>query len=61
MALITCLADHLASYLLEPTLMDEETLLALPVIQDLNLYSEDVSSLLEQGETILKILDSMPL
>lgn len=60
-ALITCLADHLASYLLEPTLMDEETLLALPVIQDLNLYSEDVSSLLEQGETILKTLDSMPL
>jgi len=60
-ALITCLADHLASYLLEPTLMDEETLLALPVIQDLNLYSGDVSSLLEQGESILKTLDSMPL
>jgi len=51
-AMITCLADHLASWLLDPSSHDEERLRVLPVVQALNFYPDDVTALLEQRETI---------
>ena len=51
-AIITCLADHLASWLLNPSSHDEERLRALPVVQALNFYPEDMTALFEQRETI---------
>jgi HD-like signal output (HDOD) protein len=51
-AMITCLADHLASWLLNPSSHDEERLRALPVVQALNFYPEDMTALLDQRETI---------
>lgn len=57
-AMITCLADHLATWLLDPSSHDEETLRALPVVQALNFYPEDMTALLEQGETIQQQVDA---
>jgi HD-like signal output (HDOD) protein len=51
-AMITCLADHLASWLLDPSSHDEERLRALPVVQALNFYPEDMTALFDQRETI---------
>ena len=51
-AIITCLADHLASYALGGSDLGEETLRNLPVVQDLNFYPEDMTALLELKETI---------
>ena len=51
-AMITCLADHLASWLLDSSSHDEERLRVLPVVQALNFYPEDMTALLEQRETL---------
>jgi HD-like signal output (HDOD) protein len=51
-AIITCLADHLASWLLDPSLHDEEQIRALPIVQTLNFYPEDMTALFEQRDTI---------
>lgn len=51
-AMITCLAHHLASFMLEDSSHDENSLFALPVVQDLNFYPEDMTALLELRETI---------
>lgn len=51
-AVITCLADHLASWVLETTSMEEDRLRTLPVVQDLNFYPEDISALLEFQHTV---------
>jgi len=51
-AIITCLADHLASWLLDPSSHDEESLRNLPVVLALNFYPEDMTALFEQRETI---------
>ena len=51
-AIITCLADHLASWMLDPASHGEERLRALPVVQALNFYPEDMTALFEQRETI---------
>ena len=51
-AIITCLADHLAFYCLGASSHEEETLRALPVIQDLNFYPDDVDALLDLREGI---------
>ncbi|MDH5564291.1 MAG: HDOD domain-containing protein [Nitrospirota bacterium] len=57
-AIITCLADHLASYGLAPSSPDEETLRALPVIQDLNFYPDDIDALLELREGIQQSVEA---
>ena len=57
-AVITCLADHLASYLLGSSQLDEEALRALPVIQDLNFYPEDIDALLEARESIQQSVEA---
>ena len=51
-AMITCLAHHLASAMLEDSTQDEQSLLTLPVVQDLNFYPEDMTALLELRETV---------
>lgn len=58
-AIITCLAHHLASHLLDPHTVDEEALRALPVLCDLNLYPEDLAALLALRETVQASVDCM--
>ena len=50
--MITSLAHHLASVMLGDSSHDENSLLTLPVVQDLNFYPEDMTALLELRETI---------
>ena len=57
-AMITCLADHLASTMLDPPPLNEETIRGLPVVQDLNFYPEDMDALFELKETIQQSVDS---
>jgi HD-like signal output (HDOD) protein len=57
-AIITCLADHLASYALAPSSINEEALRALPVIQDLNFYPDDMDALLELREGIQESVEA---
>ena len=56
---MTCLADHMATYLLDPSSIEEDALRALPVIQDLNFYPEDVDALLEMQETVRSSMECM--
>jgi HD-like signal output (HDOD) protein len=51
-AIITCLANHLASWVLDPSSHDEDKLRSLPVVHALNFYPEDMSMLLDQGKMI---------
>ena len=51
-AMITCLAHHLASVMFGDSTHDEDTLLTLPVVQDLNFYPEDMTALLELRKPI---------
>jgi HD-like signal output (HDOD) protein len=53
LVMITCLADRLTTHLLDPDAMDEQAVRDHPVVQALNLYSEDIDALLEKGEVIL--------
>ncbi len=57
-AMITCLADHLSTCLLDPSTHNEEKLRTLPVVQALNFYPEDMTALLEQGETIQRQVEA---
>jgi HD-like signal output (HDOD) protein len=57
-AMITCLADHLASSLLDPSALDEDALRALPVVQDLNFYPEDMDALLDLKDAIQQSVES---
>jgi HD-like signal output (HDOD) protein len=57
-AMITCLANHLASYALASSSLEEETLRALPVIQDLNFYPDDMDALLEVREEIQQSIEA---
>ncbi len=58
-AMITCLADHIASFHLDPTSLEEEALRTLPVIQDLNFYPEDMDALLELKDIIRSSVECM--
>lgn len=58
---MTCLADRLASHLLDPEAMDEHTLRDHQVFIDLNLYPNDVDALLSGKEKILAIVEAMNL
>ncbi|MDH5427890.1 MAG: HDOD domain-containing protein [Nitrospirota bacterium] len=57
-AIMTCLADHLASYSLGTSSLDEEALRALPVIHDLNFYPDDLDALLELREGIQQSVET---
>ena len=58
-AIITCLANHLASYLLDPSSIQEEALRALPVVEDLNFYPDDMTALLDLQDTIRQSVECM--
>ena len=58
-AMITCLADHLATALFGSQGWDEASLGQLPVIQDLNFYAEDITSLMAHGDMIIKSVNAM--
>ncbi|GJL51188.1 MAG: hypothetical protein NPIRA01_24150 [Nitrospirales bacterium] len=58
-AIITCLADHIASFHLNSQSMDEKTLRTRPVIQDLNFYPEDMDALLALHDSIHASVECM--
>ncbi|GJL55705.1 MAG: hypothetical protein NPIRA02_28370 [Nitrospirales bacterium] len=58
-AIITCLADHMATFHLDPDLISEDTLRSLPVVQDLNFYPEDMNALLALKDTIHATVECM--
>lgn len=60
-AMMTCLADRLATYLLVPGSFDNSTLRDHSVFADLNLYPDDVDKLLSLTDKVLSLVDSMTL
>jgi putative nucleotidyltransferase with HDIG domain len=59
-AMIGCLADRLATHLLDPAAFaDEKALRDAPVFADLNLYPDDVTGLLAKREQILQLVTAM--
>lgn len=57
-AMITCLADHLASSLVDSASLDEEALRALPVVEDLNFYPDDMDAIFELKNTIQQSVEA---
>lgn len=58
-AMMTCLADRLATYLLVPDSFDDTTLRDHSVFADLNLYPNDIDALLGLKDKILNLVDTM--
>lgn len=58
-AMMTALADQLATHMLTPDRLDEAALRSLPVVASLNLYPDDVTTLLQGREDILKKVEAM--
>ena len=59
-AKLVCVADLLSDHLLDEK-SDEDVLRAHPVFVDLNLYPDDVDSLLSKKESVLEAVESMQL
>lgn len=57
--MITCLADRLATHLLTPERLDEATVREHRVCADLNLYPQDVDTLLSMKEQILATVNAI--
>ena len=58
-AMMTCLADRLATYILVPDSFDDTTLREHGVFADLNLYPNDIDALLSLKDKILNLVDMM--
>ena len=58
-AMMTCLADRLATHLLVADSFDDNTLRDHSVFADLNLYPNDIDALLGLKEKILNLVDTM--
>jgi len=58
-AMMTCLADRLATHILNPDSFDDSTLREHHVFADLNFYPNDVDALLGIKEKILNLVDAM--
>jgi HD-like signal output (HDOD) protein len=58
-AMVTCLADRLATYILVPDSFDDSTLRDHSVFADLNLYPNDVDTLLGLKEHVLNLVETM--
>ncbi len=58
-AIITCMSTHMASFHLDPSSIEEEAIRALPVVQDLNFYPEDMDALLELQDNIRASVECM--
>jgi HD-like signal output (HDOD) protein len=59
--MLTCVADRLATHLLTPEDMPEETLRDHPVFAELNLYPNDIDQLLAGKEKVLAMVSAMNL
>jgi hypothetical protein len=57
--MLTCLADRLATHLLNPDEMPEDTLRDHPVFAELNLYPNDVDRLLVGKDKVLAMVNAM--
>ncbi len=57
--MMTCLADRLATFILVPDSFDDSTLREHSVFADLNLYPNDIDSLLSLKEKVLNLVDTM--
>jgi putative nucleotidyltransferase with HDIG domain len=57
--MLTCLADRLATHLLNPDEMPEDTLRDHPVFAELNLYPNDVDQLLVGKDKVLAMVNAM--
>jgi len=60
-AMMTCLADRLATYILVPESFDDSTFREHSVFADLNLYPNDVDTLLSLKDKVLNLVDTMTL
>jgi HD-like signal output (HDOD) protein len=58
-AMMTCLADRLATYILVPDSFDDSTLRDHSAFADLNLYPNDVDTLLSLKDNVLNLVDTM--
>jgi HD-like signal output (HDOD) protein len=58
-AMMTCLADRLATYLLIPDSFDDSTFREHSVFADLNVYPNDIEALLSLKEKVLNLVDTM--
>lgn len=58
-AMMTCLADRLATYILIPDSFDDSSLRNHSVFADLNLYPNDIDTLLSLKEKVLNLVDTM--
>lgn len=58
-AMMTCLADRLATYILVPDSFDDATLREHSVFADLNLYPNDIETLLSLKDKVLNLVDTM--
>jgi HD-like signal output (HDOD) protein len=58
-AMTTALASALATWSVDPEVMDEQALRAQPVLADLNLYPEDVEALLGKRATVLAAVEAL--
>ncbi|MDK2745210.1 MAG: HDOD domain-containing protein [Nitrospira sp.] len=59
--MLTCVADRLASNLLAPDDMPDETLREHPVFTELNLYPNDIDQLIAGKDKVLAIVNAMNL
>lgn len=59
--MLTCVADRLATHLLTPDEMPEETLRDHPVFAELNLYPNDIDQLLAGKDKVLAMVTAMNL
>jgi hypothetical protein len=57
--MMTCVADRLATFILVPNSFDDSTLRGHSVFADLNLYPNDIDSLLSLKEKVLNLVDTM--
>jgi HD-like signal output (HDOD) protein len=58
---LTCAADKLASHLLAPDDVPEETLRAHPVFVELNLYPNDIDQLMKTKDHVLAVVNALNL
>lgn len=59
--MLTCVADRLATHLLTPEDMPEETLRDHPVFAELNLYPNDINQLVAGKDKVLAMVNAMNL
>lgn len=59
--LLTCTSDRLASHVLTPEEMPDETLRAEPVFSELNLYPNDIDQLLTMKDHVLAVVNALNL